>query len=429
MRFLRPACLILALAAACAAGEAVLDLVQLRDKGPAQRWVVGEDAESVRWKANPDQPGDGSTTPRTQVRSITYAFMRQSGAWSQGMEARERGRYEESAELFGQLAGGGREAEQVVGSIEAGISWDLAGNREEAAKSFMLVASKFPKHPLALDARYRLGMALALAKDPKVEEVAKALEADSKDIRIGQMANVRAAAVRAAMSLAAGPSGATEMRRHAAKASFSPENERAVWLHFNLVVADALRAQGQGKDAAAIYERMLPALAEDPANAARVHLGMGLSRMEADKQGAIIEFLHLDALPFGSPDQKCEARFHAGRLLFEEHQRMEKDPATAGNESKAAFSAGNLATARLLLQAAADAVGSHPAKAQAAELLKTLPPEPGSEPPAAEGQAAEADPKAAPAKDDKPAPKKDDKPAPKKDAKPAPQGGRGDGER
>lgn len=362
-------CLLLALAAALSAGDAVLDLVMIKDKGPRQCWVVSENADDMRWRMSPDAPTENKT-PRREIKSIEYAFQRQTSAYTQGFEARERGKFEESAELFGQLASSDREAELVVGSLEAGASWELAGKFADAATAFATVIEKAPAHPLAFDARYRLGMAYAMDKATadKADAIAKKLEEDAKG-KGGQQANVRASAIRAALGLLKGDDA--EVRRQVSRSSFNPELERASWLHFNLFMADALRAANKGKEAVQIYERMLPALVNDPAAAARIHLGIGLGKVETDRLGAIAELLTLDALPYGSPDQKCEARYQAGRLLWAEVQAMPKE--AAADERKAAFAKDSLFTARILLQAAANSTSSHPSKAQAAEVLKTLP--------------------------------------------------------
>ncbi len=414
MRML-PICCLLTLVAFAAAGEVVMDQITLKDKGPANRWIVAETVEEVRSRLSPD-PGQEYKTPRREIKSVLYAFQRQSGAYSQGLEARERGKFAESAELFGQLAAGEREAEQVVGAFEAGASWELDGKHALAATEFAKVVDKFPAHPRTLDARYRLGMSLAMAKDAKSEEVAKKLEEDAKGNKLGQQANIRAAAIRAALALNKGD--AAELKRMVSKASFSAENERDAWLHFNLFIADAQQAAGQGKEASAIYERMLPALGGDPAAAARVRLGIGLGKVDTDRQGAIVALLALDALPNGSPEQKCEARYHAGRLMWAEVQAMPK--AAADDERKRAYAAESLATARLLLQAAAESTSAHPAKALAAEVLKTLPLDPAEQAKLdAENNAkAEAE-AAAKAKADAEAKKKGEKP--KDGAAPAPK--------
>jgi len=411
-----PLCCLLILAAAASAGDGpALDLVTLKEKGARACYIVAETMDEVRWRISAD-PGTENKTPRREIKSVQYAFQRSSGAYSQGIEARERGKFAESAELFGQLAAAAREAEQVVGSLEAGASWDLAGNPKEAAAAFAKVVDKFPNHPLALDARYRLGMALAVAKDAAVDAVVKKLDEDAKGAKGAQQASVRAAAIRAVLALNKGD--ASEMRRQASKASFNPESERASWLHFNLFLADASRAAGQGKEASAIYERMLPQLADDPAAAARVRLGIGLGKVDSDRQGAIVALLALDALPNGSPEQKCEARYHAGRLMVGEYQALMKDAGT--DERKLAFADSTIITARLLLQSAAESTAEHASKELAAEFLKTAPLD------AAERAKAEEEAKkkaeeeakkkgaAAPAPGDKPAEKAPEKaPAPK----------------
>jgi len=372
-RALSAAALLLACACVQAGDAVILDRVLLKDKGPSECWVVSETLEEMKWRGSPTA-GTDSTRKRREIREVVYAFQRQPGAWTQGMEARDRGRFAESAELFAALAGGEREAEKVVGSFEEGASWDLAGpaNAAAAAAAFGKIVAGFPAHPLALDARYRQGMVLAMAKKTdEADALAKKLEEDGKG-KLGQAANVRAAAIRSAMALAKGD--ANELRRNVSKASFSPEAERGPWLHFNLFVADTLRSTGQAKDAVPIYERMLPQLAADPAASARVRLGIGVCKADSDRQGAIIDLLALDALPFGSPEQKCEARWHLGRLLIADADALEKTSGFAADERKVALAKENRAAALLLLQAAAEAVTDHPTKAQAAELLKTLAP-------------------------------------------------------
>ncbi|MCS6970329.1 MAG: hypothetical protein NZ552_04885 [Planctomycetes bacterium] len=372
---------LLAALAGLAGGEVEnRDLIVRRDRGPTSCWIVSETRDEVRWRLTPDQ-GAENRTPRREIQRIEYAFQRQPGAWQQGMNARARGRYAESAELFEQLAQGQREAERVVGAFEAGVSWELEGKHELAAQSFDKVVKGAPNHPLALDARYRRGIALALMKNAEAEQIAQALEQDSRGV-LGQQAQVRAAAVRAVIALQRNDQ--SELRRQLGRAAFNAELERAAWLHFNQLIADALRRAEQAKEAAALYERMLPQLADDPASEARVRLGLGLCRAADDRQGAILVLLPLDALPAGSPEQKCEARYHIGRLLWEEHQALSRD--SANDERRSALAASALATARLLLQAAADAPVSIAAKTQAADLLKKLPAEPAAASPAGGGK-------------------------------------------
>lgn len=345
----------------------IQDRIIQRDKGPIECTITSETADEIKARTGGINGPERPAIKRREVRSVLYAFQRQSSAWTQGMDARERGKYPESADLFAALATGAREAEKVVGSYEEGISWELAGDFAKAAAAFGKVAAGFKAHPLALDARYRLGMVLARAGTPdKAEVIAKELDADGKS-SLGQAAVVRASAVRASIALA--QNNLPELKRQVGRAAFNPDTERPAWLHFNLFVADSLRATGNGKEASAIYQAMLPQLAADPAAASRVRLGIGVSKAQSDRPGAILDLLALDALPYGSPEQKCEARFLLGKLLLEEAAALENDKA---NEARMASARENRQTARLMLQAAAESTAAHPSREQADALLKSL---------------------------------------------------------
>jgi len=364
------------LAATAAAGDAVLDLVTLRDKGRRECWITTETLDESKWKTAPEAAQE-STTRRAQIAKVLYAFQRQTtGNYAQGLAARDRGSYAEAADLFSQLAQGERESEKVVGAFEEGVSWEMAGKYADAATAFQKVVDGFGKHPLSLDAQFRLGMVLAQSKDAKAEEVAKNLDALSKGM-LGLSAGVRAWAIRAAVAMTAGD--AKKFRETFMRATFNPELDRPAWLYFNLFVADGWRRLNQPKEAVPVYERMLKGLGDDAANAARVRLGVGLCKAETDPQGAIIDLLALDALPYGSAEEKCEARYTAGRLLLAIAQAGEKD--AKGDANKQQFAQENLRSARLLLESAAGTSVDHPSKAKAAELLKTLPAEKKAEEP------------------------------------------------
>lgn len=373
------------LAATATAGDAVLDLVTMRDRGRRECWITTETFDETKWKANAEATAE-STTRRAQINKVLYAFQRQTtGNYAQGVAARERGSYPEAADLFHQLAQGERESEKVVGAFEEGVSWEMAGKFADAATAFQASVDVSPKHPLSLDAQFRLGMVLAQAKDAKAEEVAKKLEELSKGV-VGLSASVRAWGIRAAMAMSAGDS--KKFRETFTRATFNPEIDRAAWLYFNLFVADGWRKLGQAKEAVPVYERMLKSLDDDAANAARVRLGVGLCKADSDPQGAVLDLLALDALPYGSAEEKCEARYNAGRLILVIAQAQDKDPATARDPAKQQFVVENYRSARLLLEAAAGTSIDHPSKAKAAELLKSVPPEPGAARPAAPAAAA-----------------------------------------
>jgi len=150
-----------------------------------------------------------------------------------------------------------------------------------------------------------------------------------------------------------------------------------VWFHFKLYCAESLRLGFKnGKEAAKIYREILTGLGNDPSRQAQVSLGLGLCLMDNDRQGALIELLKLDALPFGSADQKCEARFNAGRLLWDEAQALKAGADFAKDERRVAFAKDTERTARLIVAAATEGPAKNPNVALAKSLLSSFGPDP-----------------------------------------------------
>lgn len=344
---------------------------------------------------------------------IAYAGM-DGGSWAKGQSERDAGNFEAAAEFFNQLTtGGSREWEKVYGAIAEGESWELAKKYGDAAKAFAVVVNgfagdatkKLPAHRLWLDAKYRLGMAYAQAKNPEADKIAQELEEMGKKEGLSA-AESRANAIRAAKFAVDG--NATKFAEFMKKATVRAFDEPDVWFHFKLFCADSFRLSfKKGKEAAQIYREILNGLGDDPARQAQISLGLGLTLMENDKESALIELLKLDVLPYGSPDQKCEARYNAGRLLWESAQAIKGNAEAMKDERKASFVKDTERAARLVLTAAADGPPKNPNVDLAKALLASFGPDPDAP-----------QPKDAPKKDaPKPEPKKDaPKPEPKKDA-------------
>src|SRR5260221_265741 len=122
------------------------------------------------------------------------------------------------------------------------------------------------------------------------------------------------------------------------KVTFRAFDEREAWFHYKLYCAETLRIGfKKGKESAGIYREILSGLGNDLARQAKCSLGLGLCLMDNDRQGALIELLKLDLLPYGSPDQKCEARLNAGRLLWDEAQSIKANADAMKDERKAQF--------------------------------------------------------------------------------------------
>jgi hypothetical protein len=368
-----------------AADDEVKDRVFLKEGRTIEGTVESEGAEEVTYRtAGNAQPGKKRGR---EVLRVEYGGMTGEGDWTAGVIARDQGRYDEAADRFSVVAQGEREWQKVYGGLAEGEALELARKYADAAARFAAVATDFPKHRLALDAQYRAGMALALAgKADDAQKVADTLAEIGKKNPAGES---RANAVRSAAFAAAKNKG--KFDEFTRKTIFRPGDEPEVWFHFNLWLADALRLDGRGKEAARIADGMIGQLDANPARKMQAVAIKGQCLVDSDPQGALTELLKLDVLPFGSEDQKCEARFQAGRLLLAEVKALRLDPK---DERKMATAVELERTARLVLQAAADSTSASPAKIQAKDLLATLPAEAG---PAAPAEPAAAAP-AAPAK-------------------------------
>lgn len=384
-------------------------------------------------KATGDTPGGkGNLLKLNELASINYVGM-DGGAWAKGQSERDAGNYEAAAEFFNQLGTTGtREWEKVYGAMAEGECWELAHKYTDAAKAFSVVvngfagdaAKKLPAHRLWLDAKYRLGMAQAQAKSPDADKTAAELEEMGKKDGISA-AESRANAIRSAKFAAEG--NAVKFAEFMKKATLRSFDEPEVWFHFKLFCAEAFRVSfKKGKEAVQIYREILSGLGDDPARQAQISLGLGLTLMENDKESALIELLKLDVLPYGSPDQKCEARYNAGRLLWESAQAIKTNAEAMKDERKASFVKETERAARLVVTAAADGPPKNPNVDLAKALLNSFGADPDA--PKAKDEKKKEEPKPEAKKDEpKPAPKKDEpkkeepKPAPKPAPTPAPK--------
>jgi hypothetical protein len=364
------------------------DLIVRKNGTKISGYVETETAAGIEYRTIKPAPGAPTGKPNVlklnDLASITYAGM-DGGAWAKGQSERDAGNYEAAAEFFNQLAtSGSREWEKVYGSLAEGECWELARKHGDAAKAFAVVVNGFagdparkpplPAHRLWLDAKYRLGMAYAQAKNPEADKIAQELEAQGKKEGLSA-AESRANAIRAAKFAAEG--NATKFAEFMKKATVRAFDEPEVWFHFKLFCADSFRvAFKKPKEAAQIYREILNGLGDDPARQAQISLGLGLTLMENDKESALIELLKLDVLPYGSPDQKCEARYNAGRLLWESAQAIKGNAEAMKDERKVNFVKETERAARLVLTAAADGPPKNPNVELSKALLASFGPDP-----------------------------------------------------
>lgn len=411
VRFTRLLAATLLLAGTFSAGiqaEEERDIIFRKNGTKIAGFVETETTAGIEYRTIKAAPGGIQTKPNllksNELDRVEYVGM-DGGAWKKGLTEREAGNFEAAAEFFNQLATTGqREWEKVYGSMAEGECWELAHKYSDAAKAFAVVVTGFAGNPTAtppippsrqwLDAKYRYGMALAQAKDAQAAKVADELDAQGKK-ESNSAFDARANAIRAALAGADGNAGKfTEFMKKATLRSFE---EKEVWFHFKLFSAETLRtALKKPKDAASIYREILNGLGADPARSAQISLGLGLTLVETDKPAALIELLKLDLMPYGSPDQKCEARYNAGRLQWDEAQVVKANSDAMKDQKKADFVKELERSARLLISAAADGPAKNPNVELAKALLASFGPDPDA-PKDAPKPAAPAAPPAAPA--------------------------------
>lgn len=318
-----------------------------------------------------------------EVKSWEYKEM-SDGYWPQALQARDQGRLAIAADMFNALATtGDREWMKVYGAYNEGICWELLGDYTKAADAFGRAAAVEPLHRLAMDAQYRQGFALARKKDNAgAEAIAKALDdIFTKDRDKG--AEARARAIRTVLAYNKGDG---EALKKEGRSTVFPTDDIEASVQFGTFFAGGLRQLGKLREAKAEYERLLsiPGLSAP----SRVPLQLGYAKTvldDGDTASALVELLSIDALPYGTIDDKCEARFLAGKQLLAEVVAVRAEGALTGERKE--FIDAQERTARLLLTAAANSSSSLTAKSAAQKELETMGPDPDApvEEPAAEG--------------------------------------------
>ena len=374
----------LALLVACAAltttaaGE-VKDLIVLKANDQKKTcFIETETADGKLMYRNSASDKEAKSHRMNEVRSWEYAEMR-DGYWPKAIEARDSGNYGAAADLFNAVAStGAKEWQKIYGAYQEGACYELLGQYEKAAEAFGRAGAVRADHRLSLDAKYRQGFALArLKKDAEATKLAAELEKLGKDTR-NAAADLRSHAIRAALAFNAGL--ADVLKKEGNLANFNQRDDKDAFLQFGIFYADALRQLKLPRDAKVQYQRLLDAEL-DPAEKIAIALGFAKVQLEDDKPAALATLLRIDALPYGSGDQKCEVRYLAGKLLAEEIKAARATPPT--DEMAQAFAKDQERTARLLLGAAAGSSSAVQARELAKAELDALGPDPEAPPAAA----------------------------------------------
>lgn len=352
---------------------------------------------SKTWGVIDDEPHAGvvwrrsatMTTPEPAIRysmiaSIEYAEMRGTDTWSVMQQHRKSGQYLEAAVRAQQLGTGGRVWMRVYGPLQEGECWELLGAWDRAATAFgkLVAAQDLRGNRWYMDGLYRQGV--ALARQQKVEQAQALLkslqdyaaEFGKDDRTVKNKAEARARALHCALVAAANKfDEAVEASRKIA----APPDDADFEFHWGNFWAGFLRENRRWADAAKEYQSLLTRV-KDPASRAVLNLGRGICLAEqGDQERALLELLKLDALPYGSPEQRLEASFYAGRILWDLSQKQ----AGSSDETKRIFAQQMARDARSMITAVIDAPIDSPYKAKAAEFQATLPPDPDAPPPAA----------------------------------------------
>lgn len=331
--------------------------------------VVQERFDRLYYKSHPTAP-QNQDMRWSQVVSITYNGMNDDGFYKAGLDELAAGNYQAAAVRFDGLVNSAtREWETAYGLVNKGEALELAEQWNEAAATYAAFVEALPEHRWYSDMLYRQGLALSRAGDSAgAQALADMLEARYKDPEIrDRSSQTRAFAVRTAAAAMAGDmSEATAQSRRVSLT----ERDGATYYHWTEFWAGLLMQEEEFAEAAGVYERVLESGNVDPSRAAGLALGMGLALAQDDEPDQALAVLtRLDALPYGSPNQRLEARFWIGKLMFETaSERLGSD-----RDQVVEFAQQQIDDARQMLTGVIDSVISHPVKDQARDVLAQFP--------------------------------------------------------
>jgi tetratricopeptide (TPR) repeat protein len=357
------------------------DKVYFSGPNPFLCYVVNEGSEDISFRMSKEGPIQHK--PTSQLRSVVYSGMVEDGYYKKGKEEQTRGNYEDAADLFSQLAASGKPGswEEVYGDLANGDCLELAEKYADAAASFKKIVDEAafdkddktqPRHRLWLDACYREGVALAEAgKSADASLIVDGLVAYAKQPNCPRPSAVDncIGAIKVAIDAAAGkPDGMSDDMIHV---NFRSSEDPDIWFHFNIFRATAYLNLKQPAKALEILSDMSSDdyLVRNPSRQSQVEVLRGSCLFDSDPEGALVALLKIDVMPYGSEDERCEARALAGQLMVGEADRI-KD---TKDERQADFKKELMRTARLLLGAAAGSTSTSKFKADAKAALDKLP--------------------------------------------------------
>lgn len=374
--FCRCACMLLAIGS-MVAGEPAQEAQFYKDRivtieRTIQGMVVEETIDTVFYLQQ------GQAQPFKVKRSILkepiFFEGMGEGLYKVGMEAKKTGNYLDAATRFQELAAIGQSSKRqwalAYGLFLTGDSFELADKFDLAAKSYNDLCERAPKHPLWLDARYRQGLCLARMGGASLDEAKKLIEAikaygKEYGLIVGLSAvSYRSNAIEAAIQVA--EAKVDDAQLTATRVQFQPGSDKENLIHWKRYWANFLLEKDQ-KRALEAFKELEALVASDPAAAATCAIGYARALAETGQRAAaIVQFSLLDALPYGSADQRCIAQYHLGRLLIDMADALQKaDPDKSGEQVT-----NNRLQAISALKACANAPSNRPERQLGKDLLE-----------------------------------------------------------
>ena len=237
---------------------------------------------------------------------------------------------------------------------------------------FAAFTNALPDHRIYTDGMYRLGINQALGGNfSAAEETAQALDVFRRE-HADATASARAFAIRVVIASQQGDMAKARQLKN--RVTFG-RRDAGVIAHWGAFWAQLLMQEGEFRDAARAYQELMNST-QDPAQRAAVILGAGQAlAADGQQQEAMLVLTQLDALPWGSPQQRTQARWLAGQIRFDVAQSL----LTSDKEKTVEFAQAEQAEARRMIELVANSKADAPEAIAAAQAWVAANPAPEDE--------------------------------------------------
>jgi tetratricopeptide (TPR) repeat protein len=302
----------------------------IRDDGrPMYVYVGSEGLEELTYSVT-ENAASSQTLRYTEVSGVRYHGMG-DGFWQRARQAQNADDNQTAADNYLRLYENAlQEWERAYGLYGHGVMLETMGKHAEAIPIFRRFLEEMPEHRLVLNVLYRLGMNLVWAdQSDESDQILERLKELSRG-RMARRAENRMKAITALLYIV--KDQFKEAERHA-RIRFSIDHDEAwvfgdkeIWQHWSMVWGKALEEAEEWRDAVRHYEGMLKPLGNDPAARATITLKLAeLKLRDSNEDGALYDFLVLDAMPVGSPTARARARLFAASIMLKRADQAESD--------------------------------------------------------------------------------------------------------